>query len=339
MNLKPLPKLELLQALRALAALAVVFFHTGYAPGYGASGVSVFFALSGVIMAMLMDAGESSLQFMQRRLIRIVPLYWAATTVAALVTWFMPATRTSGNVGGAYEYLLSLFFIPFRAQDGNIVPMLGPGWTINYEIAFYLTCAVGIFLSRRRPVLATAVLVFGWWYLARLSLTSAGEFYQRPIALLFVAGMGLWRLSKLIEFRLTSLYALTSILAVCYYLARLEYLGNHQQGPAFVGYTKMFLALLIVGIGLFAEPAFQKLNQSVRWMLVKIGDASYAIYLTHIFIIHLLLAIAPKFGLSRDGLILAAISVVAAALVGDWVHRFLDAPVQKKIKNYFKTSL
>ena len=336
MNLKPLPKLELLQALRAIAALAVVFFHTGYQPGYGAYGVSIFFVLSGVIMAMLFESDESPGQFLQRRLIRILPLYWCMTTLAAAITWLVPASRTSGNVGGIYEYILSLTFIPFRANDGAIVPMLGPGWTINYEIAFYLTCVVGLFLSRRRPLLATTLLVLVWWYLARSTTGVASEFYGRSLILYFVAGMIVWQFSKITSLRIQGRRYLLLILLACTALAYLEFLSNHQQGSSLNEKLRALLAVAVVAAGLFLEPAFQRFSSVGRAVLVEIGDASYAIYLSHIFVIHLLTIVARKLGIVDAGLGWALVSVLVSTIVGILIHRYFDSPIQKRLRNYFR---
>lgn len=327
-----IPKLELLQVIRAIAALAVVFFHSHYKPGYGAYGVSIFFVLSGVIMAMLLETAESSIQFIQRRLIRIVPLYWCTTTLMAIVTWLLPSSRLSGNLGGIYEYILSLLFIPFRAADGCIVPILGPGWSINYEMIFYFTCTLGLLLNRRYSTTITVLLVLFWWCLAKFSPTVAGEFYHRTIVLLFIAGMGLWRLSKFVTIRIQSLYSLILIPIACTILAYLDFLGNHynkyHQGLIF------FWAIVVVAIGLFCEPAFQKIKKEIRSLLIEIGDASYAIYLTHLFVIRLLLMIAPIVKFNRKGLGLAIVSVIASSVVGVLLHRYFDSPLQKTLKRF-----
>jgi exopolysaccharide production protein ExoZ len=329
MKLNTQPKLELLQLLRGVAAIAVVFFHTGYQPGFGACGVSIFFVLSGVIMAMLIEMGELPMQFIYRRLVRIVPLYWLVSSFMAILLWW----RSDGVTPTLIEYAKSLFFIPFMQANGGIMPVLGPGWTINYEMAFYLTCAMGIFIGgRRNAALVTSGLIIFWWYLAGLSSSTVGEFYKRPIVLLFIAGMGLWHLARLVKFRLTSPYAPVSILIAFYFLVYFEYLGSHQRGPIYITEIKIILTILIVGLGLFCEEAFLKLNYHIRYALVRIGDASYAIYLTHLFMIYFLWVLSPKFGISKGSLALAMVSTITAVLLGDIVHRYIDVPLQKKLK-------
>ena len=89
-NSRPLKTLLTVQALRAIAAAAVLGFHTVYmlvhnagyafrAPSFGESGVDLFFLISGFIMVYtssgnFLEPGASA-TFLRRRAIRIVPLY------------------------------------------------------------------------------------------------------------------------------------------------------------------------------------------------------------------------------------------------------------------------
>ena len=89
-------KIYSIQALRAIAAGLVVLFHAqevaekfgdadsilnGFynLKGFGASGVHIFFVISGFIMIVVsahqFGSPGSSTQFFKRRLIRIVPVY------------------------------------------------------------------------------------------------------------------------------------------------------------------------------------------------------------------------------------------------------------------------
>src|SRR5579871_6907304 len=99
------------QVLRGLAAMLVVLFHAGLladerfgAPGHhlfgplfraGAGGVDIFFPISGFVMVvstvgLLAQPGASRI-FLTRRIIRIVPLYWIATTAKLVIVLAVPA--------------------------------------------------------------------------------------------------------------------------------------------------------------------------------------------------------------------------------------------------------
>src|SRR6266536_1362084 len=83
-----------LHLLRVIAALGVVYFHTTSTAGLrldwdvGSRGVDVFFVISGFIIAHI---GTSKPEhFFRRRLIRVVPFYWAATLLVFAVAFVAP---------------------------------------------------------------------------------------------------------------------------------------------------------------------------------------------------------------------------------------------------------
>ena len=137
--------LQSIQILRAAAALAVVLFHLtfpldvsfGVLPAdaftVGANGVDVFFVLSGFIMALTTarEDQRSPVQFVWKRVIRILPLYWVLTLAVFGIGMVAPHLLNSG--AATWEELAkSLAFIPYeRAVDGRMAPVLFLGWTLN----------------------------------------------------------------------------------------------------------------------------------------------------------------------------------------------------------------
>ena len=159
-----------LQALRAIAAWLVVADHalidvnhgelqnpaTSVAWAIGNVGVYIFFVISGFIMVHISwdDFGRrgAAPNFLRRRIIRIVPLYWLAT-IAALV--FHRVSATHGAHAGWSELVRSLLFIPYRDEDVGWAPILRQGWTLNYEMMFYAIFTVA--LSFRRQIALPAI--------------------------------------------------------------------------------------------------------------------------------------------------------------------------------------
>lgn len=210
-------KLHSLQALRAIAALLVVVDHalleltqgksdsplTHIAWRLGETGVSTFFVISGFIMVHIcwneFGKGGSSASFFQRRVTRIVPLYWFGTIIAL---GYHRVSATHGAHDGLWELLYSLAFIPYRGADGTWTPILPQGWTLNYEMMFYFVFAFGLWFQRGVGLLVIgAVLgcfVIGGPFLASQTLT----YLASPIVLFFVLGMAvgvIWNLNKLRE--------------------------------------------------------------------------------------------------------------------------------------------
>ena len=93
------------QVLRAIAALLVVHAHASGPSGLGlkwfggTSGVDLFFVISGFIIAYVTSQDAS--QFMKRRLLRIVPIYWASTLALYTVAIVLPhLIRTTSSDPG-----------------------------------------------------------------------------------------------------------------------------------------------------------------------------------------------------------------------------------------------
>ena len=157
---KPLSRIRNLQALRIYAAIPVILYHTNFRlPGVrqiGVFGVHMFFLLSGYIMASICDTDSTA--FVRRRLIRIIPLYWTLTLALYSVAWKFPhlmnATRALPS-----ELLKSLFFIPFQKSNGLYQPILFVGWTVNYEMFFYIMLSLGVLINRRRAALLGASIM------------------------------------------------------------------------------------------------------------------------------------------------------------------------------------
>ena len=84
-----------LDELRILAALMVLAVHTGQKVGLGdaaavgAQGVQLFFVLSGYLAAASLSRHPEPLPYYQRRIRRILPLYW----LVLVLRWLFDAVR------------------------------------------------------------------------------------------------------------------------------------------------------------------------------------------------------------------------------------------------------
>ncbi len=159
---------ESIQALRGAAALLVVIFHAGlhFDPSeatfrIGNAGVDVFFVISGFVMwTVTARRPTSPTAFLHQRVIRLVPMYWVFT-LAMLVFWLVLPREFPHMHPDPWHYLLSLAFVPHISPDtGQVLPVLGQGWTLNFEIFFYILFAAVLLLpSARRFGAITAMLL------------------------------------------------------------------------------------------------------------------------------------------------------------------------------------
>jgi exopolysaccharide production protein ExoZ len=315
-----LEKIKNIQALRAYAAGFVVFYHTDYQffglRPFGAFGVDVFFVISGFIMAYLCAAKPD--HFFRRRLIRILPLYWTATAAVFAACLAFPAMMRTTRPDVA-ELVKSLLFIPFLKSPGHIQPTLFLGWTLNYEMFFYTTVAVGLWLSRRRAVAFSAALVIATMAasLPFVHRSVAAEFYANPIVLEFVAGMALFRIWKRIPVVSRGvLWTIASASTVA--LIALD----GAAGPTLRRAGLMAAAFALV----FAVVMLSRSGADTRSRLaVLCGDASYVLYLLHPYAVRPATRLLARYGAYNFATVMAVVAAtVAIAIV---VHVYCERPV------------
>jgi len=264
-------QLRSIQALRAVAALAVVFFHLSPTSWtLGAAGVDLFFVISGFIMGTV-GLGDSPARFMSKRIIRIVPLYWAVT-IAMCAASQVPGLFSTFTFD-LPRLAASLLFIPFEDPQGKIWPLIVVGWTLNYEMFFYLLFALGLWL--RRPIAAPILIICGlaaagWFFQPEWTIP---HFYTDQLLLEFAFGL---LLSRAVFFRNA---ALGSALALAGFIALFSWgLGSDTPDWRIIYWGLPALAIVAGFVAIERAGAFP--GQALR-PLEKLGDASYSLYLTH----------------------------------------------------------
>ena len=195
-------KVQSIQYLRAMAALMVVGVHLeqplrrlgydGLFPSFLASGVDIFFVISGVVMWLSTDGRNvTSGNFLLRRIIRIVPMYWLLTAFFTVILLVAPGIVSNGKFDISHV-VASFLFIPWAhpSFSGNLFPVLVPGWTINAEMFFYVVFSVALMLSPRWRVAAVSAL-FGCLVVAGMVLKPSGSlsFYTHSLFLEFAIGL------------------------------------------------------------------------------------------------------------------------------------------------------
>src|SRR6266852_9064910 len=198
------PTVITVQYLRAVAASLVVFHHamappalqSYYRHSFGEFGVDLFFVISGYIMWTTTARGQRGpASFWAARIVRIVPLYWVYTTLFLLVAVFaQQALFTEAGLDAAFVLKSYLFVPAVHPSYGGIAPFYTLGWTLNYEMFFYLVLGLSLLLVR--PALRFGLFVglfvllvlTGWMATPRGALLST---YTNPILLEFLAGVAL----------------------------------------------------------------------------------------------------------------------------------------------------
>ncbi len=336
-------KLHTIQYLRAVAAILVLVSHallypvSGQVLSYGRLGwlgVIMFFAVSGFIMVVV--TGHESfdpLKFLRRRVLRIVPLYWALTLLAAALAIVVPSLFKT-TVFDFAQLVLSLAFVPFyNPASHGLHPLYKLGWTLNYEMFFYLCFALLAVLSARRRALVltlayVALAIIGGGFQPGAAIPA---FYTSYMPLAFVAGMwlGIAHIEGHLQRVVPSMVVPLAILA----LGGLVVGFSHDQGvveeaTAFGGLLLFVVSVLALAAGL--EPRLPRLP-----LLERLGDASYSIYLVHIFAVGAVAGVALHMVGTSDPLIVGAILLLAivGGLGAGWLlYRLVEEPMMRALR-------
>lgn len=315
-----------IQYLRALAASAVVCFHISEqfnGPfSVGAAGVDIFFVISGFVM-WVTTAGRPAdpWRFVGRRITRIVPLYWIITflTAAGILIkpqFFYDHLFSPLNFGG------SLFFWPLL-REGALHPVVIQGWTLSYEMMFYLVFALTLFLGERLRFGALVGALIAMVALHFIVPEGYARSFTNPIVLEFAAGVIVGRL-WIQDVRLSLALALVLLGGGFLLLAAVSLVDTDTPRVVHWGIP----ALLIVAGAVFAERA-RPFSPVASFTFL--GEASYSMYLWHVLVAVVVTAVILRLGVSpalQPALVLSlslAISamlylVVEKPLIG-WLHR------------------
>lgn len=336
------PTFRLVQVLRGLAALLVVAHHATILLGQrdhlpvgtwmqGSAGVDIFFVISGFVMTLssapLRHAVHPARTFLARRLERIVPMYWLVTTIKVVVVLLAPTLALNG-LGGWHHTLASYLFLPSMSGEGRLEPVVVVGWTLNYEMAFYLLFA-GALAMRWRPWFSLAPVLAGLPLLVFLPLP---WLLRLPLPSLFYIQTVLWEFlfGMLLGAGVGWVRRLPwgwGALLVCGGLASI--LAQNLVATSFWrGFFWGVPALAMVAGAISMERRWGA--RSPHWAL-EAGDASYSIYLTHTLTLPLVGVLLLRWPHGWHGEIALALTVAIAlsALSGEIVFRVVERPIMR----------
>lgn len=308
----------------------------GFVPLDWGLGVDIFFVISGFVMYFLTADGfgvrGGAADFMRRRLVRIVPLYWffSLLMLAALVF----ASRSGGlPLPSVPNIIFSFLFLPGPQCADYCFPIFSLGWTLNYEMLFYCIFAVGLCFPRRTglTIIVGTILLLMILALFVPSSWTALRFWGYPITGEFLAGIGIAALYRK-KFRIPVapailLMATGIILAIIFYQLHL-----YESVTRLI--TGGIPAALMVAATLFGlEP--QRLGKMGRLLLLG-GDSSYALYLWHPFGIKIGEAITHRLPIALSPLLFYMICAIVVLIGSVLLHRFAERPVTIRLNHAFR---
>lgn len=329
-----------IQVLRFIAALSVVIFHAhlllsrklpGHMPNrvdhafaVGASGVHIFFVISGFVMVY--TSCRSRLTpggFLKRRLIRIYPIYWLVGTLYLVAHLLLerPYDLSLTEVAGAALLL-----------PGYSPLVIGPGWTLSYEMYFYLCFTAALFAGVRAGLFfltafyALAVVAGMWLH----PTTPWGNLATNSLLIEFLAGG--WLAMSFLRGCMVSRTVGAALIAGAACLFVSGFWLPYEAIPSVVSWG--IPAFMLVSGSLAFEADLKK---GLGRRVAKLGDSSYLLYLSLVLVLDLLIATPiGALNVSESTAIWLSFPLSAACVVIAGVgYELVEQPILGALKRLF----
>lgn len=308
-----------LQILRGLAAALVVVNHLPIEDRFiefGAAGVDIFFVISGfIILHTSYPTGrppQRPSQFAAKRISRIYPFYWFCLIVT-LGLWTVGLFHT---LKPTPQLLIESFFL-WPSSSGGII---GVSWTLSYEVYFYVLFLLSLFLQNRQlSLLLVSSSIVGLLIIGSSNDTSS--FLGNPIVCEFCFGMCLayaWSVYKIRGSKILSCAAVAGFILMCW--APFWIAKDYEPLPSVRWAVWGVPAVLIVAAFL----TVRETNSTLQRMAVLIGDASYAIYLTHPFVMITYRKLARDQSASVEAAYFSPVLFIVSLAVGTAAYYFIE---------------
>jgi len=340
------PKLLVnIQVLRFIAAALVLYSHIKHEAvekkvlGYeymvpagwfsGAFGVDIFFVISGFIMIIIShDEKRSftySLLFMRNRVIRIVPLYWLFT-ILMLLSMLIFSTHITHKKIEPLHVFASFLFLPWPNGEGELNPILGVGWTLNYEMYFYLLFSVSTLFSGAKRMIVLIGMILGMTALSFIidyPKTSALGFWAQPIVIEFLYGCFIGLIfTRGVRIPLWASVGLSVVGAI-----GIVYTSQENWITPAWRFASAGLPALAITAGFALGPQLQQKSYFIEGLKVT-GDASYALYLSHPFTVNVVIVLWVHYSMNSI-FALVLTTFVASVAVSIATHLLIEMPALK----------
>lgn len=302
-----------IELMRFFAATTVVFTHIPVV-NFGSFGVDIFFAISGFVM--MLSTERSSKNFFLKRIIRIAPIYYIFTLAVFSIAMIAPSVLN--NTTADFSQLAqSLLFVPFDKNGVGHYPILFLGWTLNYEMYFYLLFALALRFSPNHKDVAVTVLLSCIYLLTQSSESLPLSAYSSNIVFEFVLGIIVYQIYR--NKSAIRALILTSITLFSLVLAK-DFDGRFFD--------------LGIGAALFFYVSLHALAKVNLPAYVSIlGGYSYALYLTHPYVIQVFDKVFNWFELSVAYQISAlVISLIMVNVLAFLVWQRLEVPMTSYLR-------
>ncbi len=319
------------------------FYRVAWVIGWLA--VATFFVLSGLIIIRssydrFRQPGATA-DFATQRFLRVVPLYWLVMLPMGA------ATVMRGETVDLAMVLKSMFFIPYYSDSqGAMRPIVGQGWTLNFEMMFYGLFALALFFQRRTGLLilvgiitsAVVLRSFVWPLTDFEDARTPLQFWTDPLVLLFAVGLlvGLFERTGAVR-RFSVRYPIPCTLALLT-AAGASFLWLGGSFPMPIGWQALLASICTLGVVLCAAGRNREPSWSDR-LLERSGDASYSMYLVHPPFLMALALILPRISPALlHPLVFVPAAIVVCNLAGWVTYVTVERPMTRWVRGRAKAS-
>ena len=322
-------KITNIQVLRFIAAFSVMMVHLPLI-GFGIWGVDIFFVISGFIMMYVTEKNHKN--FFLKRLIRIIPIYWILTFGVFSVAILKPDLLN--NTTADYEHLLkSLFFIPFNKNETGHFPILFLGWTLNYEMIFYIIFTITLIFFRKNKIIvcSSIIILFVLLNYAFKEKNFIFQIYSNTILFEFIFGLIAYYIWKNYNIKYSEISLLKkNILFFFLTFIILILVNTHLPRVINFGIPAFFVVLIFL---------FFLKNFQFPKIFILLGDASYCLYLIHPYVIQFFYKFLNISGLNLiQEISYTVIIIICTLLISIIFFKFIEKPINLKLRKNFITN-
>lgn len=323
-----------LDALRGIAALAVVAFHytTQYGQQYGHTtklgfgfpagnyGVNLFFLISGFVIFMTLERTRTAMDFVVSRFSRLYPAYWAALLVTAIFVYTlgMPVQRLP-----MHDVLLNLTMVQ---QILGAEHLDGSYWTLQVELFFYAQMLVWFMLGMLKRI---HLIILLWLALS----VGYGEVVQHHMHFSYLA-------RELLILQHIPFFALGILFYRLYTRPDENLLNYGMMGLCLVaiGIVKLpvFIGVALACCGIFLLFVNNRLSWLRGSFFLFLGSISYSLYL-----LHQAIGFALIHSLERNGVpsLLACVLTLGIVLALASALTFaVERPAMRTIRSWWRSN-
>jgi len=339
-------KLQNIQALRGIAVLSVVLFHLATIEqkyggknailpeffDFGMFGVDLFFVISGFVMVVVTKGKfqniKQAVRFLYHRASRIYPTYWVYS-ILVLGVFIIRPSLFNRSLGNQVDILASFLLWP-----SENFPLVIVGWTLIHEIYFYVIFFIVLLITPEKHLFKAMLLWGSGVALSNLFLELASPISHlvfHPLTIEFISGCFL----SILYFRINNQMLKTSsllILALMGISAAIYGLDLYQDATGYI-YPHGWWRILIFGVPatllVFCFIYLERNGYVAHSIFIKVGDASYSIYLSHVLILTVTGKIWSTFSsdLAYDNVIILPVQLFLVIIAGIMSFNFIEKPL------------